>query len=263
VPAADPAPDIVSYGHNGELLWTNSTTNVRYTVEWAPNLAGSWRADWSDLQDIVATSHTMSAEVPMFFRVSSATPAVVTNLFIPDYANLAGRWEYLSIPTNGPTYAWVLEVKRTEQRNGYRVYRIQEFDEFGGRNDVDYWGGDLTEGLYRVGGVNHGAPPEEWFFNPPVPLLLGRFTPGGVYTGRFSHSTAGLSADWALTISNDAVTVTAGTFAEAWKATLTFTLGPQHLTWQYWWAEHVGNVKRIQEDGTVWDLIRYTEVGDP
>lgn len=68
---------------NGRLTWTNTTSNTMaaYTVEWAPSVvSGAWQAGWSNLGDIVASgSATVTAEVPMFYRVVGTSWSDVTN----------------------------------------------------------------------------------------------------------------------------------------------------------------------------------------
>ena len=74
--------EIVNF-RNGRLTWTNATTNAMaaYTVQWAPSLGGdAWRAGWSNLDDIVVSgAGTVTAAVPMFYRVVGESWSDITN----------------------------------------------------------------------------------------------------------------------------------------------------------------------------------------
>jgi formylglycine-generating enzyme required for sulfatase activity len=78
------APVITSFHGNGQLMWTNSITNVAYRVEWASSLTGTWYQSWQPIMYLEArTNAGMSAEVPMFYRVVMMTnPAPVGMVFI-------------------------------------------------------------------------------------------------------------------------------------------------------------------------------------
>lgn len=62
---------ITSLTANGQLTWTNTTTNASYRVEWAPSLAGPWQQfhTLTNLDSITATNTTVSVTVPLFYRV--------------------------------------------------------------------------------------------------------------------------------------------------------------------------------------------------
>ncbi|MDD5707924.1 MAG: hypothetical protein PHR35_18555, partial [Kiritimatiellae bacterium] len=47
-------PEIVSFQGNGQLAWTNSNTNLYYTIEWASSLTASdaWYSAYIPLMDI-------------------------------------------------------------------------------------------------------------------------------------------------------------------------------------------------------------------
>jgi hypothetical protein len=69
---AAPAQTIVinSFPGNGSLSWNGDATNfAQYHVEWAPTLTGPWSASWTNLTNLIATNGTMTASVPMFYRV--------------------------------------------------------------------------------------------------------------------------------------------------------------------------------------------------
>ena len=70
--AAQGQQPILDLAGNGVLSWTNSNTNARFSLEWAPRLDGQW-TPWDAYQRSPVTSQTMSVEVPMFFRLSVNT----------------------------------------------------------------------------------------------------------------------------------------------------------------------------------------------
>ena len=64
---------ITGFSGNGFLTWTNSHSNGMFNVEWASSPEGPWQARWDSLWNIAATSGTLSASVPMFYRVTWST----------------------------------------------------------------------------------------------------------------------------------------------------------------------------------------------
>ena len=69
---AAPAQTIVinSFPGNGSMSWNGDATNFsQYHVEWAPTITGPWSASWTNLTNLIATNGTMTASVPMFYRV--------------------------------------------------------------------------------------------------------------------------------------------------------------------------------------------------
>ena len=61
--------EIGGFGQNGSLSWTNSVSNGTYTVEWASRLNGNWQDSWTAVTEVPATGGTITASVPMFYRV--------------------------------------------------------------------------------------------------------------------------------------------------------------------------------------------------
>lgn len=60
---------------DGRMTWSTPDTNLYYTVEWKPSLSRSndWSGAWDRLQDIQSTEATVSADVPMFYRVVASS----------------------------------------------------------------------------------------------------------------------------------------------------------------------------------------------
>jgi len=79
---------------NGRVVWTNSTTNALYTVQWASQLTNQWHDDWSTLRDMPVSSTTMTSSVPMFYRIVGYAP--------PPYVN--GLWSIVHDYTNDTAY---------------------------------------------------------------------------------------------------------------------------------------------------------------
>lgn len=75
VSAKAQSPDIISFPGNGQLMWTNSNTNLFYQVQWAPSLVGvgSWQSGYSSLVDVQSTNPNVIIPVPMFYRVSGSS----------------------------------------------------------------------------------------------------------------------------------------------------------------------------------------------
>jgi hypothetical protein len=73
------SPDITSFNGNGVLTWTNSNTNLFYTVQWAASLLGTgiWQSSYATMQDIQSTTVSVSVKVPMFYRVQGSSNRVV------------------------------------------------------------------------------------------------------------------------------------------------------------------------------------------
>jgi hypothetical protein len=75
------APIIQSFHGNGQLAWTNLSTNAEYRVDWTSDLNRPWRSSWNSLSSIhPSTQTTFGVEVPMFFRVSM-NPVDVTGIW--------------------------------------------------------------------------------------------------------------------------------------------------------------------------------------
>jgi len=61
---------IDSFSRNGNISWPDHYTTGHYRVQWCSDLAsGEWDNDWSSLYAISATGGTITASVPMFYRV--------------------------------------------------------------------------------------------------------------------------------------------------------------------------------------------------
>lgn len=73
------SPDILAFGGNGVLTWTNTNPNLFYQIQWAPSLSATsvWRSSYVTMQDIQSTNVSVSVGVPMFYRVQGCSNQVV------------------------------------------------------------------------------------------------------------------------------------------------------------------------------------------
>lgn len=119
---------ITSCDHNGAIAWSNAAVEGTATIEWAPSVFGPWHGNWETITDIPVTGSTMSAQVPMFFRVVQRKYAPVTNNFATVAYDPADKAFYIAnsntypsgygtYQKNGPEYAFYVsqyEVSNAE-----------------------------------------------------------------------------------------------------------------------------------------------------
>ena len=76
---------ITSFSGNGEVTWTYPTNGVdEYRVEWCSDLTeGLWCDLEGGLRGIAPTGGTMTASVPMFYRMKSMGPEPTNMVYIP------------------------------------------------------------------------------------------------------------------------------------------------------------------------------------
>ena len=113
-------------------------TNTTYQIQTSSNLV-NWVDSGSPFNGSGETnSHLFStrAESSKFFRVLETSPAIVTDIDIPSYANLCGQWEYLQ--TGGYDTNWTRKVMGTTVENDLPVYLVQEFDQDGNYDDQEF-----------------------------------------------------------------------------------------------------------------------------
>ena len=99
---------ITGYTGNGFITWTNSHTNGQFNVEWASCPEGPWQSSWTGLWNFAATATTISASVPMFYRVSWSTNITQDLQVSPPETNLApdGNSVMLTATGGDGSYAW-------------------------------------------------------------------------------------------------------------------------------------------------------------
>lgn len=112
--ATAPAGSLVisSLSGDGTLNWTYPTNGViGYRVEWAPRAGGPWTNTWDDLAAIAPTGTTMSASVPMFYRLV----AVVHDYLVIDLSGGPTATQYpVSYLTGVPDGGWTADHKTTK-----------------------------------------------------------------------------------------------------------------------------------------------------
>lgn len=102
VPCSRGQLDIASLDRNGTLTWTHATNTIAsYTVEWASSPDGPWVSDWNALVAIPPSNTTMSAGVPMFYRViGQEIPTPSTNMLLSEVAVAPTEAEFVEIYNN-------------------------------------------------------------------------------------------------------------------------------------------------------------------
>ena len=114
--------------------------------------------------------------------------------------------------------------------------------------------------LEEIGGHNNGTG--DWYWTKPVPFLLHQFVSG--QTNFFPNlERTDMSGVFNLSIiqNQEVVTVPLGTYNTV-KVTSIFDILPPSpdagtYVFNAWYAKNIGLIKRIQQDGTIWELKRY------
>ena len=85
---------ITSFHGNGQLTWINSDTNLFYRIEWAPSLGDTslWNASYSALLDLQSPNATVTAPVPMFYRVVGSSSRVFFPAPVPKSGQAASSY---------------------------------------------------------------------------------------------------------------------------------------------------------------------------
>jgi hypothetical protein len=101
-------PVITSFQGNGVITWTNNVTNAIYRIEWASTPTGTWYNAWDILRNITVTTNTsMSAPVPMFYRVTMISEAEHLTIFAnPTTLTYNGDQTVLTVTGGTPPYTW-------------------------------------------------------------------------------------------------------------------------------------------------------------
>jgi hypothetical protein len=68
---------ITGFTGNGIITWTNSHSNGLFNVEWSASADGPWQSSWTGLWNLATTASTVSAAIPMFYRVSWSTNVTI------------------------------------------------------------------------------------------------------------------------------------------------------------------------------------------
>ena len=99
---------ITGFSGNGVITWTNSHTDGLFNVEWASTADGPWQADWTSLWNFAATADTISASVPMFYRVSWSTNVTHDLRITPSEATAPQDGSIISLTAHGGdgNYSW-------------------------------------------------------------------------------------------------------------------------------------------------------------
>ncbi len=193
-------------------------------------------------------------------RINIGNPTVTID--VASYANFNSRWDY-QWTENGIVDTWSVAVSGIGLKNGKSVYILQEYDESGFPNDQDFYLTDMSQGLYRVGGIDNYQQPseEEWFLEPPMPVLPSTFIAGKEYT--YAHIEASMgSGTWTVKVDAASVIVPAGNYSDCYKSTVTRKYGTIQGSKTSWYCKNIGLVKRVSLDPSgstsTWELTLYT-----
>jgi len=171
------------------------------------------------------------------------------------YANMKGTWLFRETLPDGKTKQIANEVVGTSTKFGYSVYLLQQFDADDNLLGTFYMNQDMTDGLYIVGASV--GDQGEFKYNPPVAYLFRTFVPGRPYGFSYYTIDPNNVLDGDLTITMETVVVPAGGFADCFKSTFRVNMEGQLVTDEYWWAKDVGQVKHIDQNGKISELLSY------
>ena len=169
--------------------------------------------------------------------------------------NLNSTWRFRVTLANGKTDRIENEVVGMSSIFGYDVYVIQQLDANDNLLGTYYIDQDMTDGFFIVGAKVGGQ--EEYEYDPPVPYLFRTFIPGKSYEVLFSTIDPNDEVVGTLIITKETAVVPAGTFTECYKSSFMVDVGGQLVTDEYWWAEDVGQVKHVEPNGNISELVTY------
>jgi hypothetical protein len=206
---------------------------------------------------IVSNSNT---KYPSSAFIAGEAQEAVVEIDLLSYLNPFGVWIYDFYEGGlSPESTWVTRVLGTTTKNHIPVILKQEYSEYGQLNDQQFISTNFSGKICtEIGWHNSGEG--DWFWNKPMPLLLERFVPGNSYTFKGFKRDFG-DMDLTLRMYREQVSVPAGTF-DCIKVVSTLEIVPSsqvarsHIS-TAWYAQNIGMVKRLQNDGTLWELRRY------
>ncbi len=196
-----------------------------------------------------------------FYRVEETTPASAVEIDLMSYLNPFGRRVYDNIEDGvEPAIDWTTRWLGTTVKNGDPVMLMQEYDESGFTNDQDFLSTEFSDYLAQTGGHDSGG--SDFFSNKPVPILLRRFVPGEAYGFTGFHRDDLGDVNLTLVMTFEPVTVPLETYNSLKVVSTSEVLPPSPAAGTYvfthWYVANVGLVKRIQEDGTIWNLKQFS-----
>lgn len=235
-------------------------SNTTYQVQTSSNLV-DWVDSGTPFNGYGETEHrffSTTGKHKEYYQVKETVPSNLVEIEVMSYLNPFGAWVYDAYD-EGTEPAADLTVRSlgTASRNGQTIIIKQEYDAYGESNDQQFISTDFSGRCEETGWYNHGEG--DWYWNRPLPLILPRFIPGqtNFFSGYTRTDMEGVF-DLALVMTNEQVTVPAGTFDTVRVTSVFNILPPSPFAGTYvfhaWYAEHAGLVKRVQEDGTRWEL---------
>ena len=245
---------------DGAISWESVPPDANYVnIQWALEPDGPWYDTWDHFtyMDVASTS---SVALPTSYRVLAVVDSnSYKEIDLISYLNPFGVCVYNSFKEgSGPVSEWVTRMLGTTTKNGLPIILKQEYDENGYLNDQQFISTDFSTSCSQIGGHNFGEG--DWYWNRPLPFLLNRFVPGQAYSFTGFERDFGY-VDLTLQMYLEKVSVPAGIY-DSIKVVSTFEIlspSPASGTDVFiaWYAKNIGMVKRLQEDGTIWELKRY------
>ena len=184
-------------------------------------------------------------------------PAMAETIDIARYANVAAGhgWTYAQSDYPQP---WHVVVDSLTTMDGQAAWLLQEYDWQYHPNDQTYFLASLLEGLRELAAVNDfgQASQTTFYWLPPVHRLLPEMVAGQSYSFTVQRSDfPGIEFTHTISLTRETVKVPAGTFAHALKVSESFSHGEAGVPTEVrWYARDVGLVKRVHNDGNVWEL---------
>lgn len=237
-------------------------TNTSYQLQISSNLV-----DWVDsgypfIGDGETNRQHFSTigRSEQYYRVEETTPPNTVEIDLLSYLNPFGVWVYDSYDEGVmPASDRITRVLGTTTKNDIPVILGQEYDEDGYTNDQQFISTDVSGNFCsEIGG--HDSGEGDWFWNKPLPILLKYFVPHYtyIYTG-FQRDFGELVLT--LQMSLEQIAVPAGTFDSVKVISSFEVLPPSPAAGTYifttWYVKNIGPIKRLQEDGTIWELKSY------
>ncbi len=191
-----------------------------------------------------------------FYRVDVFADFILDLLRLK-FGTVGNRWIYNVAKDSGlglgvENFTWETEIEQRTVFNGENVIEWL-FNRDGFWDQSIYLLDDFSTGIYEVGGV---VPTEgSQAHTPPLPSLLGTFTPGETvavdYTTVTTLGSKSTSEDITITIEKDLLSVEAGSFAGLIKVTResegSLVGIPTFGSITEWYALDVGLVKHVGE----------------
>jgi len=124
VTAVSAAEEIVirSFDRNGVITWDGALLNSTCRIEWASSLTRPGLTNWQCLTNIVVQNPTMSADVPMFYRVVGIPAPLVSEGLIAYYPFTGNSDDQSGNAHHGTTHGTALATDRLGNTNAAYLF---------------------------------------------------------------------------------------------------------------------------------------------